>query len=372
MAQPRFKFTGEPILPKTESKRPFIKEFKKDGIPMVSMTFGIQESKGNTGFVECFGSVQKKIKTYNTANEAIEIDWDDRFNQDIIKDIASFKKYIVDLGEEDGGRFEFITAYDAILYLKETLPKYKGKIRVVGQVVKQWYEKQYYDKFQFTSVYSVDEDKKNRLAVTADIYYKKDCIDTSDWKDEKKLYIDGYIPQYINKDEGTKFIPQRFVFNASRYKDDNEHHQKLLAYKLKYIKCDKKKWQHLLWECVFQNGAEEIDFDESQLTEAQKEQIELGIRKLEDFKPNGLIYGNSIHEYRLFEPYLIKTSEADFSDGFVEVDLSDSDFEDLIYQPPKNEKMSDVLKKSEEKEEKEEEQKEEQNEDDDISDDDLF
>lgn len=365
MAQPRFKFTGELKLPKAESKRPFVKEFTKDNTPMVSMNFGIQESKGNIGFVECFGSVQKKIKTYNTDNEAIEISWDDRLKKEVKDSVANYRKFIVDLGEEDGGRFEFITAYDAIMYLKEVLPKFEGKICVTGQLVKQWYENQYYDKFQFTSVYAVNEEKKNRLTVTSDIYYKKDCIDSSDWKEEKKLYIDGYISQYINKDEGTKFIPQRFVFSAAKYNENNEKHQKLLTYKLKYIKCDKKKWQHLLWECVLQNGAEEVDFDESQLTPAQKEQIELGVRTLDDFKPNGQIFGNSIHEYRLFEPLLIKTSETDFSDGFVDVDLSDDDFEDMIYQPPKKEKMSEVMKESEEKETSSDDN-------DEISEDDLF
>ena len=368
MAQPRFKFTGEPKLPKAESKRPFMKSFSKDGTDMVSMNFGVVESKGNIGFVECFGSKQKKIKTYDTDNNKIEISWDDRLDPDVIKTVANYRKYTVDLGDDFGGRKEFITAYDAILFLKDKLPEFKGRISVNGQVVKQWYEKQYYDKFQFTSIYAVDEEHKNRLLVTADIYYNKECIDTSDWKEEKKVYLDGYVQMYI-KDEGIKYVPQRFVFNASKYKEDNEHHQKLLAYRMKYIKCDKKKWHHLLWECILQNGAEEIEFDESQLTAAQKEQIELGIRSLEDFKPNGSIIGNGIHEYRLLEPSLIKTNETDFSEGLVDCEISNSDFEDLIYQPPQNEKMSDVMKETEDKAEKKEDKSESSEE---IDDDDLW
>lgn len=365
MSQPRFKFTGEPKLPKAESKKPFMKSFTKDGREMVSMNFGIMESRGNMGFVECFGSKDKTIKTFDTDNNKIEIKWEDRLNPDVIKSVANYRKFIVDLGDDFGGRNEFITSYDAIIFLNDKLPEYKGKVCVVGQMVKQWYEKQYYDKFSFTSVYAVDEEHKNRLMITADIYYKKDSIDASDWKEEKKVYIDGYVQMYINKDEGIKFIPQRFVFNAAKYKDDNEHHQKLLNYKLQYIKCDKKKWQHLLWECILQNGAEEIDFDESQLTAAQKEQIELGVRTLDDFRPNGAILGNGVHEYRLFEPSLIKTNDADFSEGFVDAELSDKDFEDMIYQPPQKEKMSDIMKESEEEKEKSEDNEK-------IDDDDLW
>lgn len=369
MAQPRFKFTGEPKMPKTESKRPFLKKFTKDGTEMVSMNFGIMESKGNMGFVESFGSKQKKIKTYDNDGNQIEINWDDRFDSNIIKSVANYRKYIVDLGDDLGGRNEFITQYDAILFLSENLPKYKGKICVTGQMVKQWYDKQYYDKFTFNSVYAVDNEHKNRLMIFADIYYKKDCIDTSDWKEERKIYIDGYIQMYINKDEGTKYVPQRFVFNASKYKEDNEHHQNLLKYKLKYIKCDKKKWHHLLWECVLQNGAEEIDFDESQLTDAQKEQIELGVRTLEDFRPNGAIFGNGVHEYRLFEPTLKNTNDGDFSEGFIDADISDNDFEDSIYQPPENEKMSDVIKNSNNEDSSD---KEDSKSDENIDDEDLW
>ena len=373
MSQPRFKFTGKPSLPKADSKKPFVKSFTKDGVEMVSMNFGVQESKNNMGFVECFGSIpkNKKIITSDSDRNKIEINWDDRFDEETVKAVASFRKYIVDLGENFGGRKEFITSYDAILYLKENLPNYKGKVVVTGQMQKQWYETKYYDKFQFQNVYGVDDEHKSRLTISADIYYNKSSIDTSDWKEEKKIYIDGYIQQYINKDEGTKFVPQRFVFNASKYDENNEKHKKLLDYKLKYVKCDKKKMQHLLWECVAINGTEEIEFDESQLTAAQKEQIELGVRTLDDFKPNGSIYGERIVEYRLFEPSLIKTNTEDFSEGFLEADIDE--FEDEIYVPVKKEKLSDVLKNNkEEKSESDENSTEVEIEDDDIDADDLF
>ena len=383
MSQPRFKFTGTINFPKAESKRPFLKTFTKDGIEMASMTFGVQESKNNIGFVECFGSVpkNKKIKSYDSDGNQIEIEWDDRFNEDSIKAVASFRKNIVNLGEDFGGRKEFISQYDAILYLKENLPNYKGKICVTGQMQKQWYEDKFYDKFQIQNVYAVDDEHKNRLSITADIYYNKESVDMSDWKEEKKIYINGYIQQYINKDEGTKYVPQTFVFNGSKYDENNEKHKKLLDYKMKYVKCDKKKYHHLLWECVVLNGNEEVDFDESQLTAAQKEQLELGIRTLEDFRPNGSIYGERVTEYRLFEPSLIKSGNDDFTEGFIDCDMKDSEFEEEIYVPAKKEKLSDVIDEAEKKKKEESNKETETNDDgsvdveiddDEIDTDDLF
>ena len=124
--------------------------------------------------------------------------------------------------------------------------------------------------------------------------------------------------------------------------------------------------QHLLWECVMLNGSEAVEFDESQLTKAQKEQVELGIRKLEDFKPAGSIFGDRINEYRLFDPKLT----GDFADGLVDTEMTVSEFEEVIFAPAKDEKLDDVVKKSETKETPP--FKEDEKEEPEVDDDDLF
>lgn len=370
MAQPSFKFIGEISLPKAESKRPFLKTFKKNGIDMASMNFGIKESKNNMGFVECFGSVPKNgvIKTKDNDNKDISINWEDRFSDEVINSVAFYRKHIIDLGEDFGGRKEFISSYDAILFLKENLPNYKGKICVTGQMQKQFYKDKYYDKFQLNNVYAVDNEYKNKLLVTMDIYYKKDCIDKSEWKDKKIIAIDGYISMYVDKEQGTKFMPQRFVFNASKINPNDERHIKLLNYKLKYVESKNRKWEHLLWETKLINGAEEIEFDESQLTSAQKEQIELGIKELKDFKPNGAIIGERIVEYRLLEPVLKEIGNENFSEGFIECDDTNEEFEEKIFVPNTTEKFSDIINNSKQ----ENDDVEEVNLIEDFDDDDLF
>lgn len=378
MAQARFNFTGTVMFPKKDAKRPFVKagefdEKDKKGKPTgnkiksLSMNFSVKESDNNMGFVEAFDSEKKVIKTKNTDNENIEIQWKDRFDTDVISTVASYRKTVVDLGDDFDGRHEFVAMYDAIEYLRENLPNYKGKVTITGQMVKEPYKGKYYDKFKIQSVYAVNDDKKNRLLITADIFYSKDSIDKADWKTDKKIYVDGYIQQYINADEGTKYIPQQFVFNASKYDENNEKHKKLLDYKLKYIDINKKNIHHLLWECVMLNGAETVEFDESQLTKAQKEQIELGIRKLEDFRPAGSIFGERVNEYRLFEPKLT----GDFSDGLVDAEMTSAEFDEEVYVMATDENLDDVMNKPE-PEKKEETTTEEDSKEPEVDDDDLF
>ena len=178
--QARFNFVGTPVLPKqkADTKRPFCKEMtKKDdktgkSKKMLSMTFGIKESDANMAFVEAFDSVQDTIKTMNTDNEKLDVAWDDRFDEDIISQVANYRKYIVDLGEDHGGRQEFITVYDMIQHLQEHLPNYDGRVVVTGQFTRDWYgkKKMYFSKFRIQNVFAAPEERKSRLMIKSDMF----------------------------------------------------------------------------------------------------------------------------------------------------------------------------------------------------------
>ena len=342
----RFNFVGSASFPKADSKRPFFKEFEKNKKKMASMNFGIKESDNNMSFVEIFDSVQSEIKTKSADGEDIVIKWADRFDEDSIKSVANYKKFTIDLGEDFGGRQDFISTYDAILFLNEWFPKYKGKVMITGQFVKEFYKGEYYNKFKVNNVYAVSDDVKNKLSLSIDIYYNKDSIDKSDFKTDKKIYLNGYINQYIDKETGSKYMPQQLIFNASKYDiENNEKHKKLFDYKMQYLDIKNKTMQHIVWETRLVRGAEGVEWNIDLLTPKQKEQVELGIKTVDDFKPKGKILGDKINEIRLFDPQLT----GDFTDGLVDTELSVKEFEDLIYTPIVDENIEEVINKTEAK-----------------------
>ena len=348
--QSRFSFCGTPVIPKqkADTKRPFCKEISKkdektkETKKMLSMTFGIKETDMNMAFVEAFDSQQKVIKTMDVDNEKMDVDWDDRFDEDIIEKVANYRKYIVDLGDEHGGRQEFITAYDMIEHLREHLPNYDGRVVVTGQFTRDWYAKTYFSKFRIQNVFAAPEERKNRLLLTMDLFYNKSSLDDSDFDENKKMTLDCYIEQYINKDEGRKYVPIQVVFSGAKYDLENEKHKKLFDYKMKYIKVKNKNMVHIPWEIVLLRGAEEAEFDESMLTDSQREQVELGIKSVDDFRPKGNIYGDRIDEFRLFEPKL----EGDYADGVLECDDTADEFEEKIFVPAADETMEEAKKNS--------------------------
>lgn len=351
--QNKFNFTGELYIPKENSKRPLISKKKittnNRTREYLSLNFGIKESDTNMAFVEGFDSAVDTIQTYDTDNNKIEVDWADRNDPEIVKSVANYRKYIVDLGDDTDGRQEFITQYDMINYLDTALRNYKGKLTVTGTYSRSEYKGTYYDKFRIQNVFAVEEEKKNRLGLTVDFYYNKDSVDKTDYKEDKKIYIDGYILQYVNKDEGNKYFPMRLVFNGSKYDMDNPKHVQLYDYKMQYVDIKNKKMSHIAWEVVLIRGAEEAEFTMDMLTDKQRQQVELGIKELDDFRPRS-IAGDKINEFRLFEPVLKDFGKEDnFCDGLVELDMKLSEFEEDIYVPNAKEEKLEVAAKDDEK-----------------------
>ena len=78
----------------------------------------------------------------------------------------------------------------------------------------------------------------------------------------------------------------------------------------------------------------------SSLSEQQKEQIELGISKLEDFR-RGPIYGQRVNELRLVKPLL--TGEFETCKTAAESDFTAREFEDEIYTPVSDESVDDMV-----------------------------
>ena len=103
--QSRFSFCGNLVIPKQKSdaKRPFFKEITKkdektkESKKMLSMTFGIKETDMNMAFVEAFDSQQKVIKTMDVDNEKLDVNWDDRFDEDVIERLQTTASILLTL-----------------------------------------------------------------------------------------------------------------------------------------------------------------------------------------------------------------------------------------------------------------------------------
>lgn len=373
----RFSFTGKLVFPKEGSKQPFVvaSSYKDAGsqkeIPSLRMNVGIREGEANTAYISAFGSADngRDIFSIDKDNNKISVAWKDRFDADVVESVASYRLYTVDLADpeqkadlrealktddysivsekygvtnKDGAdamlkalqseRKQFITSYDFIEYLSKELPKCKHKVTATGRVRKRFYKDRYSDNFEVTAIYAVTNDTKEKLSLTMDLYYNKDCVDATDLETEKRIYVNGYVQQYINKDEGNKMMPQQAILDLSKYQlETNPRHKQLADYKRSYLEGLGEEYVHMNWEVRYLNGADVVEFTKDLLTPAQLAQVELGIKNVEDFKPRGNIFGERVVEYRLADPKLM----GDFADGLVKTGEYPNEFEAQIYIPNK-------------------------------------
>ena len=344
-------FTGKATLNKMDSKFPYYSSGKtKNGDKYHRFNLAVTDDKNNRAMLELFGMVQDEIKTMNTDNEKISIKWDDRDDQAIVNTVASYKKNVFSFVDDE--RKEFISTYDAVKYLNDHADDLKDKkIGVTCQVEKNIYNGKVSNRYVIRNIYSIDEDKKgNKLKITGDFFFNKDSIDISEWKKSQKLILNGYTQAYVSDKKKMMYFPETIVFDCGKADLDNEDHVKQVRFKLSCINCDLKDGKistklksstmyKIGVELRYINSAQEVEFDESMLTDRQKMAIDLGLKTIEDFTKGNRVFGERVTEFKLIDFQIEKDA---YSEGCVDLEIKPSEFEEDVYTPAEEE-SEDIL-----------------------------
>lgn len=326
--QNKFNFIGELQLPKDDAK--FYKVYTPEdkSYEIHSVTFMIKETKNSGEWVELGGfkpgKVIKTIGEYNKETKSspkLEFPKEKRFDEDVISQVARFKKTTINLLGETK---EFITEYDAVVYLIDTLPKYKDKrLYVSGNIEVSMSNGKVYRKLVPTYVREAKEDEKNKLQASVELFYNKNSVDKTRLADEGIVDLFAYVDDYDRPSKSNKYFPMSVVLNVSGVNLENEKNKARLDHLVKYMTAPSEEYVSMKWLMKVFNGAEEVEFDESMLTDAQREEIALGFAELDDFKPSKDFMGQNKKEYRLIKPLLAGDK---YKDGFFETGLDEDEF----------------------------------------------
>jgi hypothetical protein len=411
-----FEFIGNMVLPNDSDRIHTVDEFSSGWIKH-KLNFGIQESKLNTVFLDLEGWCAPETKSaivysfskglFGEKGSNLEIPWKDRNEESTLDMVADFSKIIVDLEtdtdvkdeymklyykirslenkkdatdedkeklknykaefkEKATRRYEFLHEYDVIKFLEEMLiVNQDRKFRVTGNVQWNEWKGKYYRKFIPKLIEIVPDDAKNQLRANIDIFFNRDAIDKSMFKDEKKIIINGYIQDYVREEKADRFFPQTFIINGANLDLEDENHVKRLGFVTNSFKASGREYYHLQCLTSIYRGAETVDFTYDDLTQTQKEAVDLGLNKVNDFAPRGGFIGGNLDEIRILKPIL----KNDFIDGAVSTDLKEDEFMELIVKDTSDVKLEDI---KEEKKEENQGEKEETNQDLDAMLDDLL
>lgn len=357
----RFQFCGEPVVPSENARTPFVKRdsvmFSSGETDKISINFGIK-NLGNCPYVTAQGFKHGTVRTRDKNNTAIEVAWENRLDEDVISQVSSLNKFVVNLTE----RKVFITEWDMIEYLENVLPDFKDDIAVRGRFIRRpgsgASKDRYFDEFRLDTVIAASklEKYKRGMRFVADLYYNKDCLDTSAAKSEGKIYLRSYTPMWISSERKEMMVPLDVVFDLAQHDIDlsTDIGKKRMKYFLdKQLGNKFDKYKKVRWAVGVVNGAKEIKLDESCLNDLQREEIELGISTIEDFMPDAPVFGRTVREYELIRNSMKAKELPDgsiCSDQPEDSGYTNKEFEDLIYHPPVDESVESALPDSDLKE----------------------
>ena len=347
----RFSFIGTFNLDESNEKQ-VRRGVSKTGGEYISLNPSVIEKQNNRGRCELFGVKSDVIKTKDSDGNNIEVSWEDRKDPKVMASVANYRKTVITL---NGKRNEFISSYDACEFILDNLTMLADKrVCVTGQSQKDFYQGRASDRFVISAITEISENdkRKNGLVCYPIIFWDKSCLDTTDFKDEKKIYINGYTSEYIKEESGNRYVASQFVLDCSKIDFKDEEHIKKLRARLIELGLDFKDGKLVNnmkakgyagneFVAYLINGAEEVDFSIEQCTEKQKLYIELGMAKLEDFRPIGSLFGNWTTEIKIDRARL---NGKDYPEGMEYLDEKPSEFEEMIYVPLADEKLDDFEK----------------------------
>lgn len=380
-----YEFIGDLVVPKDKDK--FIAVTESTDYKNYRLNFGIKESNTNSVFVEMFGSMKKdgngKVFTFGKSTDTekgskLEIPWANRLDAGMIDKVADFKRYRLDLTEDkdiknelyklayeirtleyktertdaeneklktDKSKYtelakdvhEFIAEFDMIQYIVQNIENLKDKkFKVKGSIDMNEWKGKFYKKFKVESMELMPSDAKNQFKGLIDIFFNNDCVDDRDFETDKKVYVDGFIQSYDSKVKKDLFYPQQFVINASRLDITDPETIKRVNFLKKWFNAKDDEVRHLQWEVSIFRGAEKVELTLEDLTDEQREMVEMNIKTLEDYSKKQML-GKNKDEIRLLAPVIM----GEMDKGSLLTDLTP---EELIYTTTADENINDIKK----------------------------
>lgn len=179
---------------------------EKFGVVYAELMGGYSEENENKIFA--YG---KKDDNSTDFDKQIVVDWEDRTNDEVLKNIGDLSFITVGLEKtSDGKTFykKFLSAYDAIAYIKEHLTE-DMVVNVKGNLKYSSYNDTVQVKKNITSIVlsKVDDASKYAARFTQTILLDKDSASLKNIdKDKSVMYIDARVLDFLKEYNGVKLV----------------------------------------------------------------------------------------------------------------------------------------------------------------------
>lgn len=185
---------------------------EKHGLVYAEMMGGYSDERDNIIYVH-----GKKEDGSDDFENRFEIDWEDRFDEEILETIGDLCFVTVGLEKTDKGKTfaeKFLSEYDAIAYVKKHLTE-DMVINVRGSLKYSIYNEKTQIRKTINSIFlsSVDDPSKYRATFTQSILLDKDSVSQKNFdKDKGVMYVDARVLDYLKELNGVE-IKSQYPYN---------------------------------------------------------------------------------------------------------------------------------------------------------------
>lgn len=179
---------------------------ERHGVIYAELMGGYSEENENKIYVH-----GKKADGSDDFEAPIIVDWDDRFNDDVLEEIGDLSFITVGLEKTSEGKTfykKFLSAYDAIAYIKEHLTE-DMVVNVKGNLKYSTYNDNVQVRKNITSIVlsKVDDHSKYAARFTQTILIDKDSASLKNIdKDKSVMYIDAKVLDFLKEYNGIKLV----------------------------------------------------------------------------------------------------------------------------------------------------------------------
>ena len=277
------------------------------------VAFPVKIGDTNSIYVQMMGGYSKKkpvIYVFNKdTNANMEIDWDLRDNEEVLKNVADFSYINVALEKDDKGKLirkQFLSELDAIDYMSKHLND-GDDIYVSGNIEYQRYNGKISRSFNITSI-GLTEKEHALEAEMRQTYLLESTALPRDWekqlRENHEITVNAFVPQYIGKENGKEIkkilaFPQQFAFQAT---DDNI--ENMIKVVERFLKVKKGVVRELALRNEIIHGYEKVKGEIKRNPEVM-ELIELGIMTEEQLEQEETIGNRSVDKVIFKRPMTI-------------------------------------------------------------------
>lgn len=264
--------------------------FNNTGYHNLEMFEGYMEN-GAT-IIYCLG----KDKGSDGKLPRMQVAWKDRFNQEIIEQVAGFNKYVIELGDV---KKEFLAGSDFLQELIAVLKNeaYKDtKFQIDGSVEYTRWNGKVYRKFVPRTVKTVSNEVADESTVRLDFYYTQGAINELT---EGKFIVSGFTRQYNSTLKAEEPFVEEVIIDTT--KATNEKQLKAFQLIKNRFMVNDESFMKLGVKTVMLNGREKIDITMEDLTDEEKELIEYGLATFEEIarEYGGTMNGDKVTEMKV-------------------------------------------------------------------------